>query len=1013
MPSRTWMPVLILGCALGLGCISTSEAAMSGVLLGTIADASHNTPCAGVFVVAFPNSYLPYAAYTDAQGAYVLTLPVVDANAAHYVVLTKTGYATVMELNPPEIAAGQTNTKNASIYVGSLISGHVRTAVGGLPLAGIGLTASGNDPANVFPAVTSTAADGYYELRQPPGTSRLTLTTPQYAPLPTRALVLTDKTDMPGVDFALAVGGSISGRVTYAGTTLPAANIGLLSVYANAADYMPQSVTYTAADGQYLLPHVLPGLNHLIALGPPGYSNAVRYNLAVLDNQNTGAINFLLWAGGSLNGFIRDYLDRPVNAAVVTVFPATGNSNNQQQSTTGPSGTYNFNGLTQGLYSIRVAPPQGLNLQSAEFSGISLQGSVTVTTRNFILQPGGWLEGTVYDAQQQPLSGALVQAYVDMKFPFEKWVQTRTDAAGKYSVDGLSPFQNYTLAITPKASLTALNAAAVVKGLTVTENAGRQQNFFLHPAGGRQGLVTTAAGNSLSAGSVILLNSDIAISADLAADGNFILSYAPEGDYLAVVENVAGHTQTLTDYLHVTAGAVDRYNRQLSAGATIDGYVYDATGNSLAGVKVVAKNKFDVLASLSFFDQISFTDDTGYYRLQGVAPGNYTLQAIPPAVDYGMACRQSGNMTVVEQGNYRYNFSLLPGAKVYGAMHDTSGNRTFTGIIKFWSEADSAVTGEALADQWGNYALMLSPGTYHAQAYFTSILGVNLAMEPLPAVSVPAAPQTLQQEFIMQTGGSFSGRVTDPLGRPLGLCMIQAFQADNPLPARVALTHPDGFYALPGLHSGTFTVSAQTPGYTTGGTTASARIGNTTDNVNLVLVPQTSIAGVVKSADHQPLSQAVIQAWNASGNLQMQVSTDSQGAYVLSPLTPGLYEIKASATGMKSGIQSGHYPGERADFVLESLIGHDEAVSYPNPCRGRTITFLAWLDQDATVRIRVYNQAGELVWDQQREGRGGAYHKQTWNVDGVAPGVYLHRITVRSQDGGMHGFPVGKLTVIK
>ncbi len=1007
----------LIGVAVGIwacGLSLAGWAASPTMLMGKITDASNNTPCAGVFVIAFPNSYLPYAAYTDALGEYVLTLPVFDAGVTHYFVVTKTGYTSATTIDPPEMINGQANTKNASISIGGLISGHVRTVVGGIPIMGATVAAT-NVVGNVsYSTTTPTAADGSYAFRQPAGMTKLSVTSPLHASLPTRTLILTDKLDQPNVDFDLYTGGTITGRVTYAGTTIGAANVTLISVYGNTPDYLPQSVTYTAGDGTYVLQHVNPGVNHVIAFGPPGYANTIRNNLNVLDQQVVAHVNFELPLGGRLDGFVHDYLDRPVNQSVVTIYPATGNTNNQQTATTGPLGIYAFNGLTQGLYSIRVTPPQGANLQIAEFSGISLQGAVTQTTRNFILQPGGTVQGTVYDARHQPLAEAGVDVFVDMKYPFEKLVKTKTDAQGKYSVDGLSPFQNYTLSITPKASLTELNTAALVKGVTVSENAIRRQDFNLQVAGGRRGVITGATGNSLDAGSIIFLSADTAVSAELETDGSFILSYAPEGDYLSVVQNVAGHAQTITDYLHVTAGALEVYNRQLPSGAVLDGYVYDAAGNSLPGVKVTAKNRFDVLASLSFFDQNSFTDSTGYYRLEGVAPGTYALQVMPQTLDSGgMACRQLDNVTVQDKGTYRNNFTLTSGTKVYGSMHDTYGNRTFTGIIKFWSESDPANVGEAMADAWGNYSLMLQPGTYHAQAYFTSILGVNLAAEPLAAVTVPALSQSLQMEFVMQTGGTMSGRVTDPLGQPLNLCMVQVYQADNPLPVRVALTNSVGVYTIKGLHSGMFTVRAQTAGYSTVSVSAAARLGSGTERVDLVLIPQTSIAGNVQNIKGAPLNQALVQALDASGSVVLQTTTDAQGAYALSSLSGGPFQIKATATGLKSQVQDARYPGDRADFKLEPLIGHDEAVSYPNPCRGAQVSFLYWLDEPSMVLIRVYNQAGELVWDQEERGVGNSYNKQLWQVSGVAPGVYIFRVSARGDQGSQKVFPTGKLTIIK
>lgn len=987
--------------------------AATTTLRGTITDASNNAPCPGVFVMAIPNSYLPYATYTDASGLYNLSLPVVDPSVTHYLVITKTGYASFTETNP-EIIAGQDNIHNADLFVGSLISGHVRTAVGGLPVQGTTITAASNDLGNAFGAKAFSRADGYYEVRQPPGVSRLSVLASGHASLPTVKKTLADQVDCPGLDFELYAGGSITGQVTYGGTTAAAGGVCVLALWAGATDYMPQSVTYTAADGNYTLSHVYPAETHVIAFGPAGWGNAIRHSIAVPDQfPPVAGIDLALPAGGRLSGFVCDYMNQPIAGAEVTVFPANGNSSYQQKATTNAAGTYEFPGLVVGDYSLQVKPPQGLNLQTGEFSGIQIAGG-SLLTRNFILQPGGKIQGIVRGYDGLPVAEAEIVLSLDMKFPFEKLGNIKTNASGAYVIDGLSPFQNYTVSVTPPDSETRMNSVAVAKGLSVSENTVRQQDFTLVFSGGCKGRITAAQGGSMTGGSFIALNAAAAVSAELESDGQYLLSDAPEGDYLCIIQHTQAGVQTVTDYIHVTPGVLAAYDKLLPAGGVIEGYVYDAAGNSLSGVKVTAKNKFDILASMSFFDKTGFTDGTGYYRIEGVAAGTYTLQALPPSQETGgMACRQVRNLVVGEGAHLNQDFHLPQGTKVYGLLRDTYGNRLFTGMVTFWSDSHPERGGSAMADQWGNYALMLSPGTYQAQAGFTSVLGVNLAVEPLATITVPDSPQTLQHEFVMQKAGGLSGTVTDSLGRPLTLALVEAYQDHNPLPVRIGLTDGQGGFTIWGLHTGDFVVRAAKAGYSPSMTAAAVRMGEQTSDVRLALIPQTSIGGTVLDRNRRPLRDAVLQAVDSGNALVSQTTSDAGGNYALAPLAGGPYQVKATATGMKSQTLSGLVPGDRADFQLEPLIDHDQAISYPNPCRGNQITFLYWLEDDATVLVRVYNQAGALVWDWEGPGLGGRFNKQTWQVSGVAPGVYVFKITARDSNQHVRHFPAGKLTVIK
>jgi hypothetical protein len=64
------------------------------------------------------------------------------------------------------------------------------------------------------------------------------------------------------------------------------------------------------------------------------------------------------------------------------------------------------------------------------------------------------------------------------------------------------------------------------------------------------------------------------------------------------------------------------------------------------------------------------------------------------------------------------------------------------------------------------------------------------------------------------------------------------------------------------------------------------------------------IRGTVKKPNADPISGATVRLYNSSGTtLLATVSTDGSGAYAFSPVLPGIYQVKASATGYQDSTQ--------------------------------------------------------------------------------------------------------------
>ena len=193
---------------------------------------------------------------------------------------------------------------------------------------------------------------------------------------------------IPNVDFGLAPGDSISGKVTKAGT---ADAIGNLPVYAydfNSDEWAGEARTQT--DGTYAISGLAPGQYRVYAFASARnyvsewYDNTTDYDTAtpvtVTAGQQTQNIDFGLAAGGSISGTVA--LDGtagyPPPGLVVYAFDALTNewAGSAQTQT---DGTYVIYGLAPGQYRVQISS-SGTHYMSEWYNNVALREAATPVT---------------------------------------------------------------------------------------------------------------------------------------------------------------------------------------------------------------------------------------------------------------------------------------------------------------------------------------------------------------------------------------------------------------------------------------------------------------------------------------------------------------------------------------------------------------------------------------------------------------------------------------------------------
>jgi hypothetical protein len=90
----------------------------------------------------------------------------------------------------------------------------------------------------------------------------------------------------------------------------------------------------------------------------------------------------------------------------------------------------------------------------------------------------------------------------------------------------------------------------------------------------------------------------------------------------------------------------------------------------------------------------------------------------------------------------------------------------------------------------------------------------------------------------------------------------------------------------------------------------------------------------------------------------------------------------------------------------------ERAFVYPNPANDEAV-IRYWLGDDAHVRIRIYDIAGNLVAEATGPGDGGLYNEWTWNCRGAASGVYFAHIEANALSSGASATVLCKMAVVQ
>ncbi|MCH7653056.1 MAG: carboxypeptidase regulatory-like domain-containing protein, partial [Chloroflexi bacterium] len=744
------------------------------------------------------------------------------------------------------------------------------------------------------------------------------------------------------IDFVLATGGSISGRVTDG--TDPIANV---DVWADAYDCCGGgNGTQTDSNGDYTISGLAPG-DYRVQVNVFDQNFAGEYyndqtdwlladRVTVASGQTTISIDFVLSGGGSISGTIIDGSSNPV--ANADVWAETYECCGGGGSRTDSAGNYTISGLAPGEYRVQVFV-QGQNLSSMFYDGQTdwwLADTVTVTENtttaniNFQLSSGGSISGIVTDGTD-PI--ANVEVWAESYDCCAGGNGTQTASDGTYTISGLAP-GDYRVQI----FINGGNFSGEFYNDTrdwfladrVSVNADQTTasiDFVLDAGGSISGTVTNSNGDPISNADVWAETYDCCGGNGTRTDsnGDYTISGLATGSYRVQVNVFDGDYSgefydNTTDWglateVAVTAGqTTSLIDFVLGAGGTISGTVTNGSGDPVANADIWA-NSFDCCGGNG-----TRTKSDGTYKISGLAPGNYRVQVY--VSDQNLAGEfynnkadwDSADAVVVTSGQTTssVDFVLASGGSISGTILDSNTDPIANADVWVSSFDNSGGFGWGRTYSDGTYTISgLLPGTYRvevsAEGKIHTLYDGTSSWEDATAVTVLSDQTTLNIDFTLGNGGTVTGTVRDGVGDPVANAEVNASSYDGAGGWGWTQTASDGTFTIDGLATGDYRLQAGAPqdGLTyefyneTSDWNSAARVsvtdGVTTPNIDFTLGGGGTVTGTVTDGAGDPVANAWVWAdlYDCCGG--NGASTASDGTYSIPGLTPGDYRVQVFA----------------------------------------------------------------------------------------------------------------------
>lgn len=852
--------------------ISFALSAVTGNINVTVVDGL-NTPIPGAIVQVVQNQALFSTSLTDVNGTTTFSQL---APGIYNVIVSAQGFQTSFQSVSVASAGVSSVSFSLASNPGSL-SGVINDQSTSQPLSNATVQISRG---TTVVATAISAVDGSFSINGiAPGSYTISVNIPNYQ-IYTAGLVIVSGQTTTTTIALMSNPGNVSGTVTdsVSGLGLPGTLVEVLQNSILIATHQ------TDSNGAYTISNLAPG-NYLLRITNTNYQSSL-VSFAIQANTTTTTNVALISQPGSIVGFVLDnntqspIVNASVNVLMGSFLIATA--------TTDSAGKYVIGNLAPNTYQVNV---QAMGYQIA-VKAITVIANASVELDFGLTSLVGAVSGTVRDPSNLPIIGASISIYQGNTLIST----TQTDANGNYTLSNLSP-GTYTLVTT------AINYQSNTQSVTVQANSTTHSNIsLLADPSSITGQVTDATTLVPITGATVQVSFGQNIIATTLTDS--------QGQFL--INNLSAQAYTVTisalNYQNVVQNVNLSINQIYALNVALQSFPGNVTGNVSDNLSQPIANATVYLLQGSTTIKSILTDSLGNYSLNGLATGNYTLQASASGFQFG-----TSSINIIPGATLISNFTLQPNpGSIQGTVTDGL-NPLANAFVQVLN--GNVIVASTLTNTNGVYTLPnLSPGNYTIQAmlsgYQTNTQGVQVN-----------AGGTTVANFALQVGPStiFGTVVSDVSLLPLPGIIINS-HFNNILVASV-LTNADGQYIIPGLVSGNYIVSASNQNFQT------ATLGiflppNTSQELDFILSANPgSVIGVVYDVNGSPIGGATITI-SQNNTVIATITSSANGTYTLPGLVAGTYTVTASAASYQPSTQGIMVIPNQAvalDFNLQSL----------------------------------------------------------------------------------------------
>ncbi|GAB1765757.1 carboxypeptidase regulatory-like domain-containing protein [Priestia megaterium] len=715
-----------------------------------------------------------------------------------------------------------------------------------------------------------------------PGTYTVVASENGFASTSVGAVVQSDETTLANISLIPSVG-RITGTITDAGGSPILGMNTQIQVFDQSGTLL--KTLLAQYDGTYDILDLLPGSYTLIITAPNFV--AATTNAVVVSDQTTEANITLKLNPAAVTGqVLSDGAGTPVKGALITITDLNGIAVG--------SGATDLNGN----FTVLNLPPATLNISAVaqsfgnnSKSVILTPGEIETTTLSLTPTPGT-VTGTVLNEQTgDPLAGVTVQIF---DFTRALVATLQTDQSGVYQYQNLAP-GSYRLIST------ANNFGSVTQDTQITSEAITSLNFNLTPNPGTitGGVFNQQTGAPIAGASIAIRQfspfGPIVATITTNIQGQFTVFNLTPGAYTAVASEPNFGTESASTLVQSNSVSTVLLNLSPDSGI-VQGTITSAqTGQTLADTLLRILDVNGVLVA------VSQTDINGNYRIQGLAPGTYTMVATNPQFQ-----QLANGINIASNQTVTQNISLQPNpGTITGTVVNAQTSTPLSGaVLQVFQSGSTTPITNTVTDQNGSFSFIgLAPGEYSLVAQATNFgsvaVGAIITSGNTTTITVQAPPLP----------GVISGQVTDFSGNALSNATIRLLDSNQNV-VGIGSTDLTGSYTIGNVAAGTYTVIASASGFgtnTQGVTIAPAQV---LPNLNIPLEATSgTITGqVTNSGNGAPVTGATViirSLQQGSGGIVVgTVSTDQQGNYLAQNLAPGEYSVTVTKLGFGTQTQT-------------------------------------------------------------------------------------------------------------